>query len=92
MAARKNRGVDELPDDWKNKIRASAILNRLNDCVAGQIELTSQQIKAADIILKKIVPDLARTELQPLGKDGQPVDPTIQEVRISLIDTRPTDT
>lgn len=74
MAARKNRGVKELPESWKDKIKASIILNRLNDCVAGKIEMTAQQLKAADIILKKIVPDLARTELQPLDKDGKPAD------------------
>lgn len=68
MAARKNRGVNELPDDWKNKIRASAIMNRLNDCVSGEIEMTPQQIKAADIILKKIIPDLARSEIKHEGE------------------------
>lgn len=65
MAARKNRGTIDAPmqDDWKNKIKASAILNRLNQCVEGTLELSSNQLKAADIILKKIVPDLARTEI-----------------------------
>ncbi len=82
MAARKNRGVKELPESWKDKIKASIILNRLNDCVAGKIEMTAQQLKAADIILKKIVPDLARTELQPLDKNGEPSDFNITVNRI----------
>ena len=71
MAARKNRGTETLPEDWKNKIKATAILNRLNECVNGEVELNAQQIKAADIILKKLVPDLARTELT--GKDGEDI-------------------
>lgn len=32
--------------------------------------MTNSQIKAADILLKKTVPDLARTEVT--GKDGEP--------------------
>lgn len=63
-----------MPEEWRNKIRATQIMNRLNECVMGTVELTAQQIKAADIILKKIEPDLARTELQNLDKDGKPAD------------------
>jgi len=33
-----------------------------------------------------------QTDMQSLDKNGQPTDPNIQEVRISLIDTRPSDT
>ena len=36
----------------------------------GEVELTPTQIKAAQLLLSKLVPDLARTELT--GKDGQP--------------------
>jgi hypothetical protein len=62
MAARKNRGVGSLPEEWKDKIKATQIMNRLEKCLNGEVELTAQQIKAADIILKKIVPDLGRVE------------------------------
>lgn len=70
MAARKNRGTKDRPmqDGWRKKIKAGVIMDRLMKCVDGTIELSAQQIKAADIILKKIEPDLARTELT--GKDG----------------------
>lgn len=65
MAARKNRGTKDRPmqEDWKKKIQATSIMNRLNDCVEGKVELSPQQVKAAAILLKKIVPDLSRTDI-----------------------------
>ena len=70
MAARKNKVT--LSERWKDRISATMILNRLVSHVEGNLELSPTQIKAADIILKKIVPDLARTELT--GKDGGPME------------------
>jgi len=68
MAARKRKTV--LSDDWKQKIRAGVLMNRLMTHVDGTVEMSPTQIKAADILLRKIVPDLARTEMT--GKDGGP--------------------
>jgi hypothetical protein len=60
MAARKNK--IRLTDSWKEKIRISMLLNRLQDHVLGDTQLKNTQIKAADILLRKVVPDLGRTE------------------------------
>ena len=68
MAARKNKV--QLTQTWKDKIQASVIGLRLYDHMNGDVEMTSTQIKAADILLKKLVPDLARTEVT--GLDGAP--------------------
>jgi hypothetical protein len=68
MAARKRKIF--LNDEWKDKIRAGAIMARLLGHVQGELEMSGTQIKAADIILKKIVPDLARSEVT--GPDGGP--------------------
>jgi len=62
MAARKNKTT--LNDDWKKRIQASQVMNRLQDHLNGEIELTATQINAAKIILSKMVPDLARTEIE----------------------------
>ncbi len=59
-----------MSEQWKAKIQAGVILDRLVKHVNGEIEMTASQIKAADILLKKTVPDLARTEVT--GKDGEP--------------------
>jgi hypothetical protein len=58
-----------LSDEWKAKIQAGVILDRLVKHVNGEIDMSASQIKAADILLKKTVPDLARTEVT--GKDGE---------------------
>jgi hypothetical protein len=77
MAARKNKVT--LSETWKDRISATMILNRLVSHVEGNLDLSPTQIKAADIILKKVVPDLARTE--HVGDGGGPV-----EMRVSLIE------
>lgn len=76
MAARKNRGTKENPpqEGWRKKISATKIIQRLDDCVHGKLDLTAQQIKAAEIILRKIEPDLNKTDVQQLDKDGKPAD------------------
>lgn len=72
MAARTRRGVTSLPDNWKEKIRASAIANRLEKCFNGEVELTPIQIKAGEILFKRLEPELSRTELT--GKDGNAIE------------------
>ena len=79
MAARKRKIT--LSDSWKEKIQASQIMNRLLKHVEGEIELSGTQVKAADILLKKVVPDLARTE--NTGVDGGP-----QEMQIRWADPK----
>lgn len=76
MAARKVKTT--LSDRWKDRIQATLIMNRLLDHVNGELELSSTQLKAADILLKKIVPDLARTE--HVGDGGGPL-----EIRTTLL-------
>lgn len=76
MPARKNRGTPDNPmqDGWRKKIQASQIINRLFSHIQGELELTPTQIKAAEIILRKIEPDLNKTDVQQLDKDGRPAD------------------
>jgi hypothetical protein len=51
-------------------------MNRLLKHVEGEIELSNSQVKAADILLKKVVPDLARTE--NVGDEGGPQEMIIR--------------
>lgn len=74
MAARIRK--TKLTDEWKARIQAGVILDRLVKHVNGEIEMSSSQIKAADILLKKTVPDLARTEVT--GIDGAPQEMVIR--------------
>ena len=77
MAARTRKVA--LTDSWKENIRASMIMNRLVKHVEGEVQMSPTQIKAAQIILAKIVPDLARTEMT--GLDGGPIAVAAMDVK-----------
>jgi hypothetical protein len=49
-------------DQTRAKIQTSQILNRLIDHVVGKVELSTTQVRAAEILLKKVLPDLTATE------------------------------
>lgn len=66
MAARTNK--IRLSDNWREKIKIGVIIDRMMKHVDGEVEMTNSQIKAAEILLRKVAPDLARTELT--GEDG----------------------
>lgn len=70
MPARKN--TPTLNEHWREKIAAGILADRLMKHARGELELTSTQIRAADILLKKVVPDLARTE--HTGRDGGAIE------------------
>jgi hypothetical protein len=41
----------------REKIQASMLIRALTDCVAGRNKMTSVQVRAAEVLLKKVVPD-----------------------------------
>lgn len=57
--------------DVRSKIQASQLVNRLTDHVHGKVEMTATQVRAAEILLKKTVPDLSSVEMS--GVDGGPI-------------------
>ena len=80
MAARKNK----INHDQKTKelIAASQLLNRLKDHANGEIEMTSTQIKAAQIVIGKRIPDLKSVEISGVGENGDiPLSMTVKYVR-----------
>jgi hypothetical protein len=60
MAARIGK---TLTEEWKKKIQSSNLITHLGKCAVGEIEMTSQQIKAAEILLKKVMPDLKSVDM-----------------------------
>jgi hypothetical protein len=60
MAARK-RAI-ALTDEWRGRIKASMLVNRLSDHVEGKIELSPTQVRCAEILLRKVAPDLQAVE------------------------------
>jgi len=72
MAARKNKLT--LTDAWKAKIQVSVISGRLYDHLQGKNSMSPTQIKAADILLKKLIPDLSRAEHTGAGGEAIKTD------------------
>ena len=60
MAARKRRTT--VNEKWREKIQSSMLVDRLVKHAVGEIEMTATQIKAADILLRKVAPDLKAVE------------------------------
>lgn len=69
MAARTLR--PQHTQEIREKIRASQLINRLQGHVDGEVELSATQVRAAEILLRKSVPDLSSTELS--GPNGAPI-------------------
>jgi hypothetical protein len=46
----------------RERIRTGYLLSRLNKHVRGEIEMSTTQLRAAEILLKKALPDLASVE------------------------------
>lgn len=60
MAARKSLTHDATA---RQNIQTSQLLNRLNSHANGMVEMTPTQVKAAEILLRKSLPDLSATTL-----------------------------
>lgn len=53
---------------WNDKVKTGNLMARVLKHANGEIEMTATQLKAADLFLRKTVPDLSRSELT--GRDG----------------------
>lgn len=65
MAARLNPRHTEMV---RQKIQAGVLIDRLQKHAQGKVEMTSSQIKAAEILLDRSVPKIA--QIQHTGADG----------------------
>ena len=70
MAARKLR--PKHTDEIRNKIRASQLVNRLENHVFGKVEMNSTQVTAALGLLKKCVPDIQAVTHS--GDENNPIE------------------
>ena len=46
------------------KIKSGQILDRLVKHISGEVEMTPSQVTAATVLLRKVMPDLASTEIK----------------------------
>ena len=72
--ATRGKGRKEYSEEVRNKIKSSMVLNKLMAHVLEGEEMKSTQIKAAEILLRKTVPDLSATQITGgEGEDSLPV-------------------
>lgn len=60
MAATKRNAM--WIETTRQKVQASQLINRLQDHVLGTVELSATQVRAAEILLKKTLPDLTENK------------------------------
>ena len=60
MAARLDPAHDERT---RAKIQTSQLVNRLFSHANGEVEMSSTQVRAAEVLLKKTLPDLQSVEI-----------------------------
>lgn len=54
----------------RRSVKSHDLIIALQDCVAGNRELSPQQIRAAEILLKKSLPDLSSVTLDSADPEG----------------------
>lgn len=59
MAARLNK---RLADQTRDAIQTSMLINRLVDHALGNVEMKSTQVRAAEILLNKTLPNLKQSD------------------------------
>jgi hypothetical protein len=59
--AARNRKIRH-DEETRHKIQASQLINRLQDHVLGKVYLSPTQVRSAEILLRKTIPDLSATE------------------------------
>lgn len=63
MAARSRK--TKLDERWRARIRTSMLINRVQDHAFGKLAkpMDQLQLKACEILLRKVAPDLSATDL-----------------------------
>jgi hypothetical protein len=54
-------------DDIRAKIKTTLIVNRLQNHISGKNKMTTTQVRAAEILLNKVVPNLQSVEMDVSG-------------------------
>lgn len=57
-------------ENTRLKIQAAQLINRLTAHAEGSVEMTATQVRAIEILLRKILPDLSDVKMEV---DAQPI-------------------
>lgn len=78
MAATKRNSM--LIEEAREKIKTTQLINRLQDHALGTVEMSSTQVRAVEVLLRKRVPDLSAMTMAG-DDDGGPVKSITEIVR-----------
>lgn len=76
MAARLNPRHQDMV---REKIRASQLINRLMDHALGEVDMSATQVRAAEALLKKCLPDLKSSDDRITHEAGDSVREVIKQ-------------
>ncbi len=82
MAARKGQLTETKLDEMRRRIRTTLLLKKLEDHALGESEMSATQIRAAEAVLRKAMPDLSTVALT--GEDGGPVQ-SVQRIELTAL-------
>jgi hypothetical protein len=75
MATRRRLAHNE---DVRRKIQSSQLINRLQDHIVNNIDISPTQMKAIEILLRKSLPDLSSVEISgDVGLEVTKIERTI---------------
>lgn len=57
-------------EDTRKKIQAAQLINRLTAHAMGEVEMQPSQVRAIEVLLRKILPDLSDVRMEV---DAQPI-------------------
>jgi hypothetical protein len=61
------------PQKVRDRIKVGVLIQRLTDHMLGKLELSQTQLKAAEILLKKSLPDLQAIDATVKGDANHPI-------------------
>jgi hypothetical protein len=84
VSVRRKRKPSEFHSEvTRERIRATLLVERLQAHFFGKLELTMSQIRTAEILLRKVLPDLSKTDINDTSPHRYvievPPDLTLQE-------------
>ncbi len=85
MAARNRKGLSE---NTRARIQTTMIVKRLEDHILGKVEMTSSQVSAASILIKKTLPDLQSVQVEKQTPNNWFENMTVEEIKAELDEIR----
>ena len=68
----RKKSWQETAETWREKIKVSNIITRLEKHANGEVEMTPTQVKAAQVLLDRVMPTLSASEITRKNEQQSP--------------------